>query len=124
MQEEHPGGHGKTRGTSSLNTSVSIRAYVCKIGILGSSFHTFIFLFVSLLVYVSTYPFIYTFSCPNCKQTREEIYKEKCTRRCSVYTYLPYSPAGGQVKLVASWTPVKGLLRLTDLPFFYDKFSK
>nr|XP_027221747.1 uncharacterized protein LOC113813892 [Penaeus vannamei] len=42
---------------------------------------------------------------------------------CSVYTYLPYSPAGGQVKLVASWTPVKGLLRLTDLPFFYDKFS-
>ncbi|XP_069982150.1 ionotropic receptor 21a-like [Penaeus vannamei] len=42
---------------------------------------------------------------------------------CSVYTYLPYSPAGGQVKLVASWTPVKGLLPLTDLPFFYDKFS-
>lgn len=75
----------RSQGTSSLNTSVSIWAYVCKIGILGNSFHTFIFLFVSLFVYVSTYPFIHTFSSVRIVNRHERKYIKRSVPTGVVY---------------------------------------
>ncbi|XP_071527773.1 ionotropic receptor 93a-like [Panulirus ornatus] len=42
--------------------------------------------------------------------------------RVSVYTFLPYSPAGSQVVRVASWIPQRGLL-FTKLQLFPEKFG-
>ncbi|XP_063886458.1 ionotropic receptor 93a-like [Scylla paramamosain] len=43
--------------------------------------------------------------------------------RCSVYTYLPYSPNGSHVVKIAFWTPAHGFKYLSSVSFFQDKFE-
>ncbi|XP_071527771.1 uncharacterized protein [Panulirus ornatus] len=47
--------------------------------------------------------------------------QEFTAARVSVYTFLPYSPAGSQLVRVASWIPQRGLL-FTKLQLFPEKF--
>ncbi|XP_042233727.1 uncharacterized protein LOC121873914 [Homarus americanus] len=43
--------------------------------------------------------------------------------RYGVYVHLPYSLLGPQVAQVASWIPAQGLVYITPLPLFPEKFS-
>lgn len=44
--------------------------------------------------------------------------------RYRLYTYLPYRPDGAQVVRVAFWSPKRGIIFLTNLSLFPEKFSK
>ncbi|XP_053632781.2 probable glutamate receptor [Cherax quadricarinatus] len=44
--------------------------------------------------------------------------------RCNMYVHLPFSPQGTEPLLVASWTPVRGIVSHSILPLFPEKFSR
>ncbi|XP_069160497.1 uncharacterized protein [Procambarus clarkii] len=44
--------------------------------------------------------------------------------RCGVYIHLPYSSKGSLVVKVAFWTALQGLVYITRLPLFPEKFLK
>ncbi|XP_042214829.1 uncharacterized protein LOC121861248 [Homarus americanus] len=43
--------------------------------------------------------------------------------RCGVYTHLPYSPKGARLVRLATWTNTQGLVSITRIPIFPNKFS-
>ncbi|XP_069168767.1 probable glutamate receptor isoform X1 [Procambarus clarkii] len=52
----------------------------------------------------------------------------RCTKdwtdRCRLYVYLPYTSREDLPVLLATWTPQRGFVLVSSLPFFPDKYTK